>query len=572
MIGVIVEPQELAAVREFFELFKTPWEQWRPEQSYDIVITTGRHSATIQAKLLLIYSPTPTEWDRAAGVTTHSMPTPARVGAGAEAFRIYGEVSAISGHPATPLLSFAQHGPAAASKFSDGTKDIIRVGYNLFAEVLFLLRSGQPAAAAAEPALDRHIAFLRRVIAVSGQIAVEIPPLPAGHPFFACLTHDIDFLSLRNHRFDRTMCGFIWRASVGSLVSFLRGRLPWHRLFRNFAALLKLPWVHLRLCHDFWLPFERYLAVDKSPATFFVVPFKNRPGRSPAGSTAASRATRYDAMDIVPWVKALQDRGCEIAVHGIDAWQDTALGRQELDRVRTVTGSSSAGVRMHWLYFGSLSHQTIENAGFDYDATCGYNDAVGYRAGTAQPFRPLGVNQLLELPFQIQDTSLFYPDRMNLSEKEAWDRCLPLLANALEYGGVITLSWHDRSLVPERLWGDFYRAFLEKVRDASPRFGTAAEIVAWFRRRRSLVFSSVRRSGDCIDVRVENVPPQLNPGFVVRLSSCDEMGRVSHQDAPLGPNGTATFKIPDNRSQVRSQESEVGSRPSTRDTILNYTF
>ena len=41
---------------------------------------------------------------------------------------------------------------------------------------------------------------------------------------------------------------------------------------------------------------------------------------------------------------------------------------------------------MHWLYFGDDSPKTLEAAGFDYDSTCGYNDAVGYRAGTSQVF------------------------------------------------------------------------------------------------------------------------------------------------------------------------------------------
>ena len=28
--------------------------------------------------------------------------------------------------------------------------------------------------------------------------------------------------------------------------------------------------------------------------------------------------------------------------------------------------------------------------------------------------------------------------------------------NASEFGGVLTVIWHDRSHGPERFWGDFY--------------------------------------------------------------------------------------------------------------------
>ena len=39
----------------------------------------------------------------------------------------------------------------------------------------------------------------------------------------------------------------------------------------------------------------------------------------------------------------------------------------------------------------------------------GYNETVGFRAGTSQVFAPIGTKHLLELPLHIQDTSLLYP-------------------------------------------------------------------------------------------------------------------------------------------------------------------
>ena len=44
-----------------------------------------------------------------------------------------------------------------------------------------------------------------------------------------------------------------------------------------------------------------------------------------------------------------------------------------------------------------------------YDSTIGYNETVGYRAGTTQPYRPLAASRLLELPLHVMDTALFYP-------------------------------------------------------------------------------------------------------------------------------------------------------------------
>ena len=41
MIGVIANPSDHDVVREFFELFKTPWEFYRGEQGYEVLLCAG---------------------------------------------------------------------------------------------------------------------------------------------------------------------------------------------------------------------------------------------------------------------------------------------------------------------------------------------------------------------------------------------------------------------------------------------------------------------------------------------------------------------------------------------------
>ena len=110
---------------------------------------------------------------------------------------------------------------------------------------------------------------------------------------------------------------------------------------------------------------------------------------------------------------------------------------------------------MHWLYFDSQAPATLEKAGFSYDSTVGYNETIGYRAGTTQVFKHAEVDRLLELPLHIMDTALFYPSYMNLSDDEARAAMLPLIENVTRFGGVLTINWHDRSLGPERLWAEY---------------------------------------------------------------------------------------------------------------------
>jgi hypothetical protein len=166
---------------------------------------------------------------------------------------------------------------------------------------------------------------------------------------------------------------------------------------------------------------------------------------------------------------------------------------------------------MHWLCRRPETPRALEEAGFAYDATVGYNDAVGFRAGTLQPYRPLGCSQLLELPLHLQDTSLFYPDRLALGRPEAWAAARVLLGHARTHGGALTVSWHDRSLAPERLWGEFYAELLETLAASEATFLTAREAVSLFRTRRALQFSA----DGMASVRIDGAPEAAD--FVVRI-------------------------------------------------------
>ena len=143
-------------------------------------------------------------------------------------------------------------------------------------------------------------------------------------------------------------------------------------------------------------------------------------GKKVTGKDAKRRAAKYDIMDIQDTVKKLVDKGFEVGVHGIDAWHDTAAACEEKTRISDISGKTDVGIRMHWLCFDKDTFQILEEAGFYYDTTFGYNDVVGYRAGTLQVFKPIGVKNIFELPLNIQDVALFNPKHMSLTKDKAW--------------------------------------------------------------------------------------------------------------------------------------------------------
>jgi hypothetical protein len=489
LIGVVADPADFPMVEEFFELFKTPWERADPEKKYPVILIDNESGDRFEAERFLVYGSQELAVDRALGIVATRRSGPITVEWTGSSFPLFRDLATFG--PCSDDHGLGFNGQAVNYRRQLGTSQVLRLGYDLFHEIRHLLSDGQPALHARTPTLDLHIALLRATLVGAGMSVVEIPARPYGYDFAVCLTHDVDFFGIRRHRFDRTLAGFVARASVGTFIDLIRGRRPLAEAVRNWAALLTLPLVLLNLVEDPWQPFDDYARVEHgSRSTFFVVPFKGKAGVAPDGTVHAARAVAYQASDVREEVSQAAARQSEIAVHGIDAWRDAESGRAELRQVTTLTGAATAGVRMHWLYFAAQSPRQLEAAGFEYDSSWGYNEAVGYRAGTSQVFRLPDTEALMELPLSIMDSALFYRHRMDLSASDAWECCRQLIEQAKCFGGTLVINWHDRSLAPERLWDQFYQRLLQELGAGNQAwFATARQAVSWFRWRRSFRFT-----------------------------------------------------------------------------------
>jgi hypothetical protein len=493
MIGVAAREAELTSVAEFFELFKTPWEPLVAGKCYDAVLIADGRTEPVDACVALIYGSDAHPCDARLDVRVQPATRPNLLRWNDSSIPVYGRITTFHGTYADQALSCRQS--PVSYRAQTGMTTVRRFGYDVFGELSCLVSDGQPVTSADVPTLEMHIALLRQCLEEEGIAVVEIPPQPYGCNFLCCLTHDVDFFGIRRHRADRTLAGFVWRGTFGAAIDAVRGRRPLREALRNVVSVLSLPLVFLGVARDFWHPFDDYAGADRGhPSTFFLVPFKNRPGVSPQGVVERHRSVAYDVRDIEADVKSAGPH-VEFAVHGLDAWRDPDAGRDEAAAVAAVTGRQTAGVRMHWLYFDKASPRHLEDAGFEYDSTRGYNDAVGFRAGTLQAFRLPGTKSVLELPLSIMDSALFFPDRMGLTRDEAWKRCRHVIQQARRFGGALVINWHDRSLAPERQWGRFYDDLLREVEAAGGHFTTASDAVSWFRWRRGIRFSTDASSG-----------------------------------------------------------------------------
>ncbi|MBV9392195.1 MAG: hypothetical protein JOY96_09915, partial [Verrucomicrobia bacterium] len=137
-----------------------------------------------------------------------------------------------------------------------------------------------------------------------------------------------------------------------------------------------------------------------------------------------------------------------------------------------------------------------------------------YRAGTSQAYRPFGVERLLELPLVVMDTALFYPGYLGLSEKEAAKVVSKLFDDTAQFGGALTINWHDRSIAPERLWDAFYVWLLANLRERKAWMPNAGQAVAWFRKRRETHFGAP--IADIDEKHTEKIISEL-PGLKIRI-------------------------------------------------------
>jgi len=530
LIGVLAAECHLWAVREFFELFKTPWEFCRNDRRYAVVLSASPRADLPDADLTIIYGLEPGEEGNGPSQAGEMLNYRGR------RFPVYCGCSTFQAFEAA-FISREDTGRAVALETIGSRGKTVRIGYDLFGEVRFLLSRGQPVRNAGVPTLDLHISILRELIVDSGIPLVEIPPVPPGFDLILCLTHDVDFVRMRAHGVDRTVLGFLYRASALSLLRFVKGQLSLLKTLRNLLAVLTLPLVYLGLVPDFFDQFQHYRELEGSlRSTFFLIPSKNVGGQSPDGRNCTGRATRYQAEELRGETAALAAGGWEVGLHGLDAWHDAGKAGVEREAIARATGRQPLGVRIHWLWYSESTPLVLEKAGFVYDSTCGYNEGIGFRAGTAQVFRPAGADRLLELPLHVQDTSLFATGRMNLTQSQGIQAINEILQEIRITGGVCTVNWHMRSIGPERLWDEPYHHLLRFARQGRAWSAKAEEAVEWFALRRAASFSSADPDGGPIGTR--RARSASLPGLLVRRYNMSGQGcSATHAEVliPAGP-------------------------------------
>ena len=382
----------------------------------------------------------------------------------------------------------------------DLTKD------DIFSKIAGLLNTG--AEHLHEPVCDTLLDTLRQELK-KYTLLVEIPPAPWGHPYMVALTHDVDLTSARECR---------W-ATVGyaAFQCLKQGKI---------GTGLRLGLARMGLGEDPWALFDRWKTCEEEldvRSTFYFVPRKGDPGTR----AHPYRAVRYDVKEKTDVLHDLENGGWEAGVHGLDNWTDAGSGKNE----RTFLEPQTAfpGNRTHWLLFDKSSWKSLDSAGYSYDTTFGYNDDIGFRAGTLQAYQPRDVKNLLELPLHIQDLGLFGKfcwapagsgwkkiPCLHLSEPEATARCDRILDAAKIYGGAVTILWHYENLIPPRDFSGFFGGLIKRAKADGAWVTTAGEVAGWFRERREREIDADTQ-GNLLTIRIPSSTTGQTPPVRVRV-------------------------------------------------------
>jgi len=345
------------------------------------------------------------------------------------------------------------------------------------------------------PWVDLAVGALRRRLDAAAHARnarlERVPRWKNGAPFAAALSHDVDDVRLRSVRQALRLLGTA-RAPASYAV---RGGLS--ALARSLPA-----------GRDPYAQFERWADEESRRgfrSTFFVF-------ARPRG--AHENDALYTLGDRVPFegrrpkvgtmFRTLAGAGFEVGLHGsYESWRDPEMLAAQRTALARATGQEVRSTRQHFLRFDVANTWAAqERAGFTADATLGYNEGVGFRAGIAAPFHPWdpargapgaagsgdgmphgGGRELLEVPLTLMDGALFRA--MGLGREEAMARTLSHLEAIEAAGGMAGLLWHPNaaaeSLFPG--WWDCFIAALDHLAARGAWVTSVGEMADWWRER-----------------------------------------------------------------------------------------
>src|SRR5215470_5063050 len=115
MIGVVAKGEERDIAREFFELFKTPWEFCRDGVHYEVLLCADDGFDYRAAQVVIVYGSTARECDRKTNVPSETPRSNTTLSWGGERIPVYGACVTIPSDGETRYLVLEDTGESVLS-------------------------------------------------------------------------------------------------------------------------------------------------------------------------------------------------------------------------------------------------------------------------------------------------------------------------------------------------------------------------------------------------------------------------------------------------------------------------
>ncbi|MFZ0388907.1 MAG: polysaccharide deacetylase family protein [Calditrichia bacterium] len=328
----------------------------------------------------------------------------------------------------------------------------------------------------ADPVVDEWVRdtaqAVRQCALNSKQPLLIKQPWPENKPFAAAITHDVDLT--RKY------------GAKGLLKSALAGNGK--RLLQTAAALFSGD-------NPYWnftelLQFHRR---KNRKATFFFL------AREWEGS---SYRYNVDSKSFRDLLKALGADGHEAALHtSKEAFQFPRRIGNEFRRLSKAAGADIKGVRQHYLKLEfPRAWKRFEQEGFFYDSSCGFNNIMGFRAGSSLPYQPFDIQK--NEVYQIYEAPLIVMEYALLESAGSMERKLEkfkaVADKTKKTAGLLNLLWHPSNLA-EPLFRPYWDEMMQWLDGQTVHTGTLNDLVEWRRCREQVQLSGFRAGEEVLE-------------------------------------------------------------------------
>lgn len=227
----------------------------------------------------------------------------------------------------------------------------------------------------------------------------------------AIISHDVDHITVWEHKADLIVPKFLARSSIEWLLTSISIKEYYNRL----KDLFKNKWQNI----EELMEFDKY---NNIPSTFFIGV------NNGLGLSYNLELSKY-------WIKRILKEGFDVGVHGI-TYNDLDGVKKEFDIFKQISGLEKFGIRMHYLRNSATTIDLLSKAGYYFDSTL-------YKI--EQPYK---IGRLWEFPLHIMDGYII----MNKGKKwqvkhidEIMDETKKVIDKIYERKAkYITILFHDR--------------------------------------------------------------------------------------------------------------------------------